>query len=129
MTFLTGAFLTASALAAVPILVHLLARQKVREIEWAAFQFLMGNDATKNSRSIKLNDLLLMLVRTLVLLALVFAFAQPLIDGVLVSATTPSNACSFLMPPCRWRRSVETDEFGEPLTALSTCQTNRSRGD
>jgi len=69
------------ALGAVPILIHLLHRLTYRETNWAAMRFLL--EATrKNSRRMRLEQLILLAVRTLVLLFAALAFAEPLVEAV-----------------------------------------------
>jgi hypothetical protein len=69
------------ALGAVPILIHLLHRLTYRETSWAAMRFLL--EATrKNSRRMRLEQLILLAVRTLLLLFAAVAFAEPLVEAV-----------------------------------------------
>ncbi len=71
--------LSGMLLAAIPLVIHLLHRKKYLETRWAAMQFLL--EATrKQSRRIRIEYLLLLLVRTLILAAIVLAMAQPSID-------------------------------------------------
>ncbi|GAB4161195.1 MAG: hypothetical protein Tsb009_38480 [Planctomycetaceae bacterium] len=60
------------ALGSLPIIIHLLHKRKYRETSWAAMRFLM-EAARKNSRRVRLEQLLLLVVRTLILLFLVGA--------------------------------------------------------
>ncbi|MCH8828637.1 MAG: BatA domain-containing protein [Planctomycetes bacterium] len=59
-------------LGSIPIVIHLLHKRKYRESPWAAMRFLL-EAARKNSRRLRLEQLLLLLVRTLLLLFLVGA--------------------------------------------------------
>ena len=69
------------ALGAVPILIHLLHRRTYRETNWAAMRFLL-EAARKNSRRMRLEQLVLLAVRTLLLLFAALAFAEPLVQAV-----------------------------------------------
>jgi hypothetical protein len=69
------------ALGAVPILIHLLHRRTYRETNWAAMRFLL-EAARKNSRRMRLEQLVLLAVRTLLLLFAALAFAEPLMQAV-----------------------------------------------
>ena len=53
------------AAASVPILIHLLNRRRFRQVTWAAMQFLMAA-ARKNRRRIRIEQWLLLAIRTLV---------------------------------------------------------------
>jgi hypothetical protein len=76
MSFFNPWMLFAGLGIALPILAHLLNRQKVRRTEWAAMQFLNKNVQVR-SRQLRIRDILLLLLRCLALLLLVFALARP----------------------------------------------------
>jgi hypothetical protein len=76
MSFFNPLLLFAALGIGLPILAHLLNRQKVKRVEWAAMQFLNRNVLVR-SRQIRLRDLLLLCLRCLALLLLVLAFARP----------------------------------------------------
>ncbi len=79
--FLNPFLLWGVALASIPIIVHLLHKRRYQEVEWAAMRFLM-QAAQKNSRRIRLEQLLLLVVRILILMFLVFALAQPFFESL-----------------------------------------------
>ena len=76
MSFFNPFTLFAALGIGLPILAHLLARQKVKRTDWAAMQFLNRNVRVR-SREIRLRDIILLCLRCLALLLLVFAFARP----------------------------------------------------
>jgi hypothetical protein len=69
------------ALAAAPILIHLLYARAYRQTDWAAMRFLL-EAARKNSRRMRLEQLLLLAVRTLIVMLMVGAFAEPYIQSL-----------------------------------------------
>ena len=69
------------ALGTVPILIHLLHRRTYRETNWAAMRFLL-EASRKNSRRMRLEQLILLAVRALILLFAALAFAEPLVKAV-----------------------------------------------
>ena len=78
MTFLNSLFLMALPLIAVPLLLHFLKRRERKVVAWGAMRFL--NEATTESRRMRLPEsLLLLLARCLLVAGLVFALARPLI--------------------------------------------------
>lgn len=81
-----------SALGAIPVIIHLLHKRKFRETTWAAMRFLIAA-AKKNSRRIRLEQLLLLMVRVLILLLLSLALAQPYMEslGDLLRADAPTH--------------------------------------
>src|SRR5262249_48623147 len=67
------------ALGSAPILIHLLNRRRYKETQWAAMRFLL-EAVRKNSRRLRIEQLLLLIVRTLLLILLVVAMAQPVVE-------------------------------------------------
>ncbi len=81
MTLLTPALAIAGLCAvAIPILIHLLARQRRRPIEFAAMRFLI-EAFKKHKRRLQIEQLLLLAVRCLILAVLGCALARPIIEG------------------------------------------------
>jgi von Willebrand factor type A domain/Aerotolerance regulator N-terminal/CARDB len=69
------------AATALPILIHLLNRRKYREMRWAAMRFLVAA-MRKNQRRVKIEQWVLLAIRTLVILAAVLAMAKPLVESL-----------------------------------------------
>jgi hypothetical protein len=78
--FSSPALLLGLVLAGIPLLIHLLHRRRYVEHRWAAMQFLVAA-MKRESRRVRLQNLILLLLRTLVLAGLVFAFARPFLDA------------------------------------------------
>ena len=76
MTFLNPLLLLAGLGVALPILAHLLNRYRVKHTPWAAMQFL-DRSVRVRSRQLRLQDLLLLVLRCLAILLLALAFARP----------------------------------------------------
>jgi len=70
------------AAAAAPLLIHLWSRRKYREVPWAAVTFLLAA-MRRTSRRIQLQQWLLLAVRTLIILLVVLALAEPYGVGTL----------------------------------------------
>lgn len=62
----------AGTVVSIPILIHLLNRRRFKIVEWAAMRFLLAAQR-KNSRRMRIEQILLLIVRCLVLLLLVLA--------------------------------------------------------
>ena len=77
--FANAPLLYALAAAAVPIVIHLLNRRKFREVPWAAMRFLLAA-IRKNRRRIRIEQWLLLAIRTLVVLLVVTAMAKPFLE-------------------------------------------------
>ncbi len=84
------------ALAAAPVVIHLLFRRQFRETPWAAMQFLVAA-SQRQSRWSRIDQWLLLLVRTLIPVAAALALAGPLLDlATGSSATTPTHRVLIL---------------------------------
>src|SRR4029077_12090872 len=66
--------------AAIPIVVHLLNRRKWREVRWAAMAFLLAA-IRKNRRRIRIEQWLLLAIRTLIVLLVITAMAKPFLEA------------------------------------------------
>lgn len=80
MYFLNPFFLFATLFALLPLLIHLFNRQKVKKIEFSSVAFLKAMERTK-IRRLKLRQLWLLLLRTLIILLVALAFARPAVRG------------------------------------------------
>lgn len=83
MTFLNPLALLGLLAAAIPILLHLFNLRKLRTIEFSTLTFLKELEKTK-IRRLKLRQILLLILRTLLILLIVLAFARPTLKGSLV---------------------------------------------
>jgi hypothetical protein len=80
VSFLSGLFLIALPLAAVPLLIHLYRGRQRDMVYWGAMQFL-EKALTKGRSWERIEEILLMLLRTALVLALIFALARPLVSS------------------------------------------------
>ncbi|MBC8143990.1 MAG: BatA domain-containing protein [bacterium] len=80
MTFLNPLVLIALAAASIPLLLHLLNRSRLRTIEFSSLRFLKELQKTR-IRRIKLNNILLLLLRIGLVVFAVLAFARPALQS------------------------------------------------
>jgi hypothetical protein len=78
MMFLNAMLAGFVVLGAVPIIIHLLNKQRFRVVEWAAINFLL-KALKKNSRRLQMRDLLLLILRTAAVILAALALARPTI--------------------------------------------------
>src|SRR5678815_1595123 len=78
MSFLNPIMLAGLAAISVPIIIHLLNRRKFRKVVWAAMKFLQ-NAVEQNQRRMRIEDLILLALRCLLLALLAIALARPAI--------------------------------------------------
>src|SRR5947209_16247541 len=76
MNFVFPALLGGLLLAGLPVLLHLIMRQKPRHLPFPAFRFLLQRHRT-NQRKLRLRHLLLLALRLLLIVALCLALARP----------------------------------------------------
>ena len=76
MTFLNLAMLTGLVAVAIPIIIHLLNRQRATIVDWGAMRFLLES-LTHRSRRILIEEIILMALRCLVVALLILAMARP----------------------------------------------------
>ncbi|MBK1859952.1 BatA domain-containing protein, partial [Cerasicoccus arenae] len=80
MTFLNGALLFGASAIAIPILLELLNRTRVEYTKWAAMQFLQKS-IQQHQKKLRIEDLLLLLIRCLIIIMLALALARPILPG------------------------------------------------
>jgi hypothetical protein len=89
--FLNAAFLFGLAAVAVPILIHLLNRRRVKRIRFSSLEFLEEVNRQR-MRRVNLRRILILILRTLAVLMLVIAFARPTLrSGFLFAGSMPKN--------------------------------------
>ncbi|MBU1676787.1 BatA and WFA domain-containing protein, partial [bacterium] len=81
ISFLNPGLLLGALAAAVPIVLHLLNRRRVREIRFSDLRFL-EEVQVQRSRSLGLHRLLLLLLRVLAILLIALAVARPRLSGL-----------------------------------------------
>jgi hypothetical protein len=80
LSFLSQPLLWGMALAAIPVIIHLLFRRRFRRIDWAPMRYLKLS-MQRNRRRIRLEQLLLLLLRTAIVLLLFFLVARPVMHA------------------------------------------------
>lgn len=93
MTFLNPAILLGLFAASIPLIIHLLNLRRLKKIEFSSVAFLKELQQNK-IRKLKLKQLLLLIIRTLIIILLVLAFARPTVKnfelGIAPAAKTTS---------------------------------------
>jgi hypothetical protein len=85
MTFLNPFVLFGLVAASIPLLLHLLNLRKLQTIDFSSLTFLKELQQTK-IRRLKLRQLLLLIIRTLLIIFIVLAFARPAIRGTILGS-------------------------------------------
>jgi len=91
LSFLNGVFLVGLVAAAVPIVIHLLNRRRIRRIKFSSLEFL-DEQSQRRMRKINLRRIIILILRTLAVLLLVMAFARPTMRGAFfIPGKAPKN--------------------------------------
>ena len=80
MAFLSPILLSGLVLASVPVIIHLLNRRRFRIVDWAPMKYLTLTIKT-NRRRMRIEQLVLLAVRTLVVIVLILAVARPVLSA------------------------------------------------
>lgn len=80
LTFLNQPLLWGLGLASIPILIHLLYRRQYRRLDWAPMHYLKLS-IKRNRRRIRIEQILLLLLRTAIVLLLFFTVARPILNA------------------------------------------------
>ena len=81
-TFLNGAFLFATLAALLPLLIHLISRRRVATVDFSSLRFLKELER-KRIRRVRLRQILLLIVRSLIILSAALALSRPTLKGTL----------------------------------------------
>jgi hypothetical protein len=99
MIFLNPLFLVGLGAAAIPVIIHLLNLRKVRTIEFSTLSFLKELQRT-HIRRMKLRQLFLLILRTLLIIFIVLAFSRPAIrtaGGIIPTARDANTTVAILL--------------------------------
>src|SRR5215212_7324442 len=91
MSFLMAPLLIGVLAAAIPVVIHLLHRQRTTPVQWGAMQFLLESQLQFRRRK-KVDHWLLLLARMLLLALLAFLLARPLLKSGALSALPGNGA-------------------------------------
>lgn len=120
MSFLAPIFLLALPLAALPIVVHLIRGRQRDTIEWGAMELLLQT-VSKGRRFQRIEEWLLLALRTLAVLILVLALARPLVRSSWITGRPAQDV--ILVLDDSLSMSAADDESSPPLATLRTLAT------
>ena len=95
MVFLNPSILLGLLAASIPILIHLLNFRKLQKVEFSTLAFLKELQKSK-IKKIKIKQWLLLLLRVLIIVFLVLAFARPTLENVNIAGSTSTAKSSSL---------------------------------
>ena len=96
MTFLNPFVLFGLAAAAIPVLLHLLNLRKLRTVDFSSVRFL--KELQKSSmRRLRIRQILLLILRTLLIVAVVMAFSRPALSVRLSGFGSPAASSTMVI--------------------------------
>jgi len=96
MSFVNPAMLWFLSLVSIPIIIYIINRQRFKRIWWAAMEFLL-RAMKKNRRRIRIENLLLLIIRTLIVLLAVLAVARPQIGAAFLGPLARKSRNFFFL--------------------------------
>jgi len=110
MHFLNPLYLLGLVAASIPVIIHLLVLRKNKTIEFSSIRFLKELQKTE-IRRLKLKQILLLILRTLIIVFLVLSFARPVVKSNFPLLKTYSNVSAIVILDNSISMDV-SDEFG-----------------
>jgi len=125
MTFLNPLVLIGLTAAAIPVLLHLFNLRKLKTVDFSTLRFLEELQKTK-IRRLKLRQWILMLLRTLLILLLVGAFARPTVQrGSFGGAAADARATGVILIDDSYSMTA-ADERGPAIIQAKSVATTIS---
>lgn len=81
---------------AIPIIIHLLNRQRYRKIRWAAMEFLL-QALKKTKRRLQMENLILLIIRVMIVVLLAFALARCYFQETPLAALGTTDTHAFII--------------------------------
>jgi hypothetical protein len=128
--FANAPLLYGLAAAGVPIVIHLWNRRKYREVPWAAMRFLIAA-LRKNRRRMRIEQWLLLAIRTLVVLLVVWAMAKPFLEsfGAVIAGSRTHRVLVLDASLSMGYTSAEQSRFDQAKALAAQLVKDSRRGD
>jgi len=110
MNFLNPAVLFGLIAASIPLILHLLNLRKLKRVEFSSLKFIKELQKTK-IRRIKLKQIILLILRTLIIAFIVLAFSRPTIESNLPLVGTYAKSSIVILFDNSFSMDA-SDEFG-----------------
>jgi hypothetical protein len=119
MQFLNPLFLIGLAAASIPVILHLLNLRKLKTVEFSTVRFLKELQKTR-IRRLRIRQIILLILRTLIIIFAVMAFARPTIEGNLPLAETYTKSSAVILVDNSFSMDV-SDEFGSRINQAKSA--------
>jgi len=108
-SFLNPLVLFGLVAAAIPFLIHLFTRRRLKKVEFSSLWFLQNLEKTR-IRQVKLKNILLLLLRTLIVILIVLAFARPALKGELAGLGRGAASSVVLLVDDSYSMATQTSQ-------------------
>ncbi len=121
MTFLNPLVLIGLIAASIPLILHLLNLRKLKTVDFSTLRFLKELQKTK-IKKLKLKQIILLILRTLLIIFIVLAFARPTIQGTLPLLGSFAKTSAVILLDNSFSMDV-SDAWGNRFNqAKNTCR-------
>ena len=110
MNFINPFILIGLTAASIPLILHLLNLRKLKIIEFSSLRFLKELQKTK-IRRLKIKQIILLILRTLIVIFVVLAFARPTIEGTIPGFSSYAKTSTIIILDNSFSMEV-SDEAG-----------------
>ena len=117
MSFLNPALLSFGLLFAVPLVIHLLNRQRYKRRPWAAMEFLLAA-YRKQRRRLRTENLLLLLLRCLIPIVLALAIARPILRDSIAAPLVGGSAHHVLVLDHSYSMALRPPDAQSPFARM-----------
>jgi hypothetical protein len=108
-SFLNPLILLGLLAAAIPLLIHLFTRRRLKKVEFSSLWFLKNLEKTR-IRQVKLKNILLLIIRTLIVILIVLAFARPALKGELAGLGKSAASSVVLLVDDSYSMATQTSQ-------------------
>ena len=109
MSFLNPLMLVGVLAVAIPIIIHFLNRRKFKKVTWAAMKFVKIS-VDQNQRRMRLEDLILLLIRCAMVALLAFALARPAMKSSTTDTLGQAKVTSVVILDNSYSMDLRGDE-------------------
>lgn len=119
MNFLNPLVLFGLFAASIPVLIHLLNLRRQKTVEFSSLKFLKELQKTK-IRRLKIRQILLLIIRSLIIIFAVLAFTRPTTEGTLPLLESYSNASTVIIFDNSFSLNI-SDEYGNRFSQTKSA--------
>jgi hypothetical protein len=131
MNFINPLVLFGLLAASIPVILHLLNLRKLKRIEFSSLRFLKELQKTK-IRRLRLKQIILLILRTLLIIFAVIAFARPTVDSTIPGMGSSAKTSAIILVDNSYSMDVSDEggnRFNQAREAAKEIIANLQEGD